>query len=363
MPEDPVENILRCPVDLLEVHPGAGHRPFPQERVEDRLRRGVHPVEGDGDLEAVVGRCVGAVGEAVEHRRGRGVELVHRAHPKDLVNRPQHARRVVLGADDGSAPGVGARHVAGRAVAADMVPARLRIVLDGEDRHLRPELAVRQRLDDPAEGEVVVGHAGLGCGAVGRGAAGVVVRQADDDEIRVFPTGLELRQLPDEKIGTELVGDTHLPPDCPGGGERSDRFDRRLRREDHVVLVDPIPPGPEAGSEVGLTGPFRILPPDAWLHELAVVADRLSVLEGPIPDEAGGGPGQGVGFAIPHAIGIAPRESGEAPLDVVAGHRRGAPVVAVGGEDAAAVGVVEEDKPAGDGVVIGGDIGAEHAQV
>ena len=35
MPEDPVENILRCPVDLLEVHPGAGHRPFPQERVED----------------------------------------------------------------------------------------------------------------------------------------------------------------------------------------------------------------------------------------------------------------------------------------------------------------------------------------
>ena len=64
---------------------------------------------------------------------------------------------------------VGAGDVGRGAVAAHVVPAVLRVVLDGEDRHLPPEGRVAEGLDDPAEGEVVVGH-----GRRGRGGAGLV---------------------------------------------------------------------------------------------------------------------------------------------------------------------------------------------
>ena len=80
--------------------------------------------------------------KAIEHRRGAGVELVHRRQAEDLLHRAQEAGRVVLRADDGAAFGVGADGESRRAVAADVVPAGLRIVLNGEDRHLVPELAI-----------------------------------------------------------------------------------------------------------------------------------------------------------------------------------------------------------------------------
>ena len=57
--------------------------------------------------------------------------------------------------------GVRADHQADGAVGVDVVGAVLGVVLDDEDRRLGPVLALRDRLDQPAQGQVVAGDAGL----------------------------------------------------------------------------------------------------------------------------------------------------------------------------------------------------------
>ena len=54
------------------------------------------------------------------------------------------------------------------AVGVDVVGAVLGVVLDDEDRRLGPELALADRLDDPAQRQVVAGDAACGVGAPGR---------------------------------------------------------------------------------------------------------------------------------------------------------------------------------------------------
>ena len=68
---------------------------------------------------------------------------------------------------DRPAPGVRADDLGERAMAVDVVETGLRVVLDDEDRRLGPEPAPRDRLDDPAEGQVVVGDRGAGVGRPG----------------------------------------------------------------------------------------------------------------------------------------------------------------------------------------------------
>ena len=57
--------------------------------------------------------------------------------------------------------GVGADHQADGAMGVDVVGAVLGVVLDDEDRRLGPVLAVADRLDEPAQRQVVAGDAGL----------------------------------------------------------------------------------------------------------------------------------------------------------------------------------------------------------
>ena len=124
------------------------------------------------------------VGEAVKHRRGRGVHLVHRRQAEHQFHRAQQAGVIVLRADDGVALGLGAGDIGRGAIAADVIPAILRIVLDGEQAGVRPEFAMAHGVDDLPQREVVVGHLRGGRGLARAGAAGVVVRQPDDDEVR-----------------------------------------------------------------------------------------------------------------------------------------------------------------------------------
>ena len=59
---------------------------------------------------------------------------------------------VVLGVNRFGPFGVGTGDVAGRAVATDMVPARLSVVLDGKEAGFRPEFTVAKSLYDLAQG-------------------------------------------------------------------------------------------------------------------------------------------------------------------------------------------------------------------
>ncbi len=87
---------------------------------------------------------------------------------------------VVVRAIDELAASVRADDLGDGAVAIDVVEAHLRVVFDDEDAGVWPEFAVADRVDDAAEGEVVVGHGGFGRGVTGSGAHRVVGGQEHD---------------------------------------------------------------------------------------------------------------------------------------------------------------------------------------
>ena len=97
------------------------------------------------------GSEVRRVGEAIEHRGGRGIHLIHRRQAKHEFNGPQQAGLVILRADDLAAFGVRADDVGRVAVGAHVVPSVLRVVLNGKDAGLFPKAASAERLHDLTE--------------------------------------------------------------------------------------------------------------------------------------------------------------------------------------------------------------------
>ena len=76
-----------------------------------------------------------------------------------------------------------------------MIRAVLRVVLDHEDGHLLPELAVGGRGDDATEREVIAADAGLRRILLRRGAEGVVLTEGHDGELRKISGCLGLLQI------------------------------------------------------------------------------------------------------------------------------------------------------------------------
>ena len=157
-------------------------------------------------------------------------------------------------------------------------------------------------------------------------------------------------ELPDEEVRPESVRDLHAPADRLRGEVRPQGFDPGLAAEDDLSRrrVGLAP----AGRPIGLPGPGRIRPADRGDGEFAVVPEGLAVPQGVVPDEPGRGVGQGVDLVLSHAVRIASRPPGERPFEVVGAERRRRPLVAVGAQDAAAVGVVEEDELGGQLVLV-----------
>ncbi len=96
--------------------------------------------------------------------------------------------------------------------------------------------------------------------------------------------------------------------------------------------------------------------------EFAVVAQRLAMGDGVVPDESRGRVGQRIHVVVVHAVRVTARETGEGPLHVVGGDGSVGPLVTVGAEDARAVGVVEQRELAGQLVLVGRDTLAEDAE-
>ena len=74
----------------------------------------------------------------------------------------------------------------------DVVGPVLGVVLEHEDRRRAPEPAAADRLDQPAERDVVLGHHRPRRRRIGPRAIGVIVTQPDDVEARQPAVGLEL---------------------------------------------------------------------------------------------------------------------------------------------------------------------------
>ena len=144
---------------------------------------------------AVKGVKSGVSAEAIEHRRGRRVHLVHRRQAEHEFHGAQQTGLVVLRVDHRAALGVSADDVGGRAVAAHMVPTILGVVLNRKNTRVRPKPAVADGFDHLAEREIVVRHLGGGRGRPGFGSAGVVVRQPDDDEVRKIVRRFEVLSI------------------------------------------------------------------------------------------------------------------------------------------------------------------------
>ena len=78
VPQDPIEAILRCAIDLLEIHLLGPLSKLFHERIEDRYRTWVHLIQRYILRNTLKGPRVGGVLKAIEHRRGAAVELIHR---------------------------------------------------------------------------------------------------------------------------------------------------------------------------------------------------------------------------------------------------------------------------------------------
>ena len=235
--------------------------------------------------------------------------------------------------------GVRADDQADGAVGVDVVGAVLGVVLDDEDRRLGPGLAVRDRLDEPAQGQVVAGDAGLGRERAGRGAGGVVLAQAHDDEPGQVAVLLELAELLEEDRRRCRCRGTALPAlATPKSGQ-----------------MWPTRPG---------TRPSIRNEPSGWLTRravLAVAAIGQAVAGAGVPEVARRGVGE-VAVVVVVDARAARVGQGPVPGDVVGVVRHRRPGVAVGRDVAVAVEVVEQDELLGQLVVVGRDLAAEHHQ-
>ena len=124
VPEDAVQQVLGTLIRLLQRQTRGGvGMPC---RSRDRKFFSARDSFGRADVvrQRVKRSEIGRVGEAIEHRRGGGVELVHRRQTEHQFHRAQQAGLIVLRADDRVAFGVGADDISRGAITADMIPAR-----------------------------------------------------------------------------------------------------------------------------------------------------------------------------------------------------------------------------------------------
>src|SRR5205823_1349931 len=111
---------------------------------------------------------------------------------------PQDACLIVLSMNYLAAFGVRTCHISRRAIAADVIPTRLRIILDSKEARLRPKAAVAKGFDDSPQSKIVICHLSGRRWSALAGAASVIVGQPHDHKIRQLPGLFEPFQLLDE---------------------------------------------------------------------------------------------------------------------------------------------------------------------
>ena len=224
-----------------------------------------------------VERCeVRRVGKAVEHRRGAGVELMFIGGSPSICS---IVRRMLVWLycvlSDLLALGKGADDVGRGAIAADMVPARLRVVLDDQDADFlqNGEWLIASTIRPNARSLSAMLAAGVGEPAFV--PTGVIVRQADD---RPGCGNFPCRSNSFNSRRTEVGPNTGRELSFPSPRSRwaisvaaSIRSPARWNSDQvGFVLRSRV-----VVEETRRTFSLRILPADLGDRELAIIADRL----------------------------------------------------------------------------------------
>ena len=191
--------------------------------------------------------------------------------------------------------------------------------------------------DDAGKSEIIVGHTRSRRWEFRRRSARVVVGEADECKARIISFLFELSEFFEDEIRSHLIGDLHGPSDIIARRVGSNALDGRLTCKNNFVC--PFP-GPKTGHVVWrpFFTCFAVLHP--WLHEFAVVADRLAMQNGVIPDESSRGVRQSVGFVVTHSVGVTTREAGKALFEIGGRERGRAPLMTVGAQNTTAVSIV-----------------------
>src|ERR1700723_2235993 len=108
----------------------------------------------------------------------------------------------------------------------DVVGAGLRIILQYENHGVFPKWRLAERFDNPAEGEIVVGHEGARSVKAGASAGGVVAREMHDFELWHVSVADKFIQLGDPRIGAGLFGGLQI--------------NSRLSRADQASYLAPV---------------------------------------------------------------------------------------------------------------------------
>ena len=162
-----------------------------------------------------------------------------------------------------------------------VVGAVLRVVLEDEDGRLRPEAALRDGLDEPAEGDVVLGHHRARGERSRPRPVGVVAAEVEDVEAGQAAVLLEAPELLEPGVDALVVRDVEIE-----GRERGVDLALEARHR-----------GPH-GTALRVPG-----------GELAVAPDGDAGAVGEVPEVAAGGRGD-VPVGVPHSVTRPPPGTG-----------------------------------------------------
>ncbi len=164
-----------------------------------------------------------------------------------------------------------------------MIPAVLRIILDGEDAGVRPKRAAAHGFGNLPKRKVIVRHLRGGLGLAGFCPAGVIVRQPENREVRKAARLLKAFQFVHKARGAVNIRHVQIPARRVRHRERPERFDVRFAPiGDRIRAVHKIAVAIEKLGLAFLRGVFPFL---VRRGEFAEVAHRFAVRERIVPDE------------------------------------------------------------------------------
>ncbi len=239
-------------------------------------------------------------------------------------------------------------------VGVHVVDATLRIVLRHHDGHVLPVRSLRQELDQPPQGQVVVGHVALEERIAGLRTLrrAMVVRQQHREHRRKgiaahTPPRLEFL---DEHVHPELVRDGHVVGRVAPRRAIAERSRRRVvdRQPDaRVAEIGRFEPGGEFNAET------EVEEVDAVPIEVVPDASRLGiVLRVDGTGRSHEGQGAGGRRSSPHPA-LSPVRGGDAGLHPLVRIDAHEPAVPVGRHVGVTVEVVRDREPAGERKVVG----------
>ena len=182
-PQNPIQCLLR---DVIRFRPVHRHRlqSGPTLATRECVYRRIQLKEIYVGRDRLVRREVRILCENARHHTRTLTEPRPGFNMQEFLDRPDHARLIVVVRVGHAAADVWAYSKGHRAMTVHMVEAILGVILNHEDQRLRPETGFRDSFDNPRQCEVVVRNHGSGRRCAGFGSICMIGVQSHDCEFR-----------------------------------------------------------------------------------------------------------------------------------------------------------------------------------